>query len=83
MTFDLDSGEATIAGRGHITIRVKGDSAIVEAGEAVPTSYLLELAAGLAEGTKGTDSAGGNRRPAEWTQSRPTVRPPGTSDRRR
>jgi hypothetical protein len=62
VTFDLDSAEATIAGRGHITIRVKGNSAVVEAGVVVPTSYLLELAAGLAEGAESTGSAG--RRPA-------------------
>jgi hypothetical protein len=59
VTFDLDSGEATIAGRGHVTIRVKGNSAIVEAGEVVPTAYLLELAAGLAERSMSTDSTGG------------------------
>jgi hypothetical protein len=58
VTFDLDSGEATIAGRGHVTIRVKGNSAVIEAGEVVPTSYLLELGAGLAKGAKSTDSAG-------------------------
>lgn len=47
--FDLDSKEATIAGRGHITIRVRGRSAFIEAGEAIPTSRLLELAASLAD----------------------------------
>ena len=48
--FDLDSGEATVAGRGHVTVRVKGRSAFAESGEVVPVSRLLELASGLAEG---------------------------------
>ena len=52
VTFDLDSGEATIAGRGHVTIRVRGNSEVIEAGEVVPTAHLLELAARLAEDAK-------------------------------
>src|ERR1700722_17245511 len=31
VSFDLDSGEATIAGRGHVTIRVRGNSEVIEA----------------------------------------------------
>jgi hypothetical protein len=52
VTFDLDSGQATIAGRGLMTIRVRGNSAFVKAGEVVSTSHLLELAAGLADEAK-------------------------------
>jgi hypothetical protein len=49
ITFDLDSGEATIAGNGHVTIRVKGRSALVEVG-VVSTEQLLGIAAELASG---------------------------------
>jgi hypothetical protein len=48
--FDLDSGEATVAGNGHVTVRVRGGSAIVEAGEVIPTARLLEMAERLARG---------------------------------
>jgi len=64
--FDLDSGEATIDGRGHITVRVKGRSVEVQTGEVMPTARLLELAASLASGGSGAvggagavDGAGG------------------------
>ncbi|MFZ0666087.1 MAG: hypothetical protein WAM97_10050 [Acidimicrobiales bacterium] len=74
ITFDLDSGEATISGRGHITIRVKGRSAIVQTGalqtdgggtvrvdsaQVVPTVVLLDLAAQLASGVEGVAIASG------------------------
>jgi hypothetical protein len=60
--FDLDSNEAT--GRGHITIRVNGRSAIVEAGDGgvsrvIPTDQLLELAASLAAGDAGLVGSAG------------------------
>jgi hypothetical protein len=59
--FDLDSGEATVAGNGHVTVRVKGVSALVEAGEVIPTARLLEIAERLARGGAagvGTGEAG-------------------------
>ena len=51
ITFDLDSKEATIAGNGRVTVRVKGRSSLLEAGEVVATAHLLDLAARLASGT--------------------------------
>ncbi len=51
ITFDLDSGEAIIAGNSRVTVRVKGASSVLEAGEVLPTARLLELAAGLESGT--------------------------------
>jgi hypothetical protein len=57
ITFDLDSGEATIAGNGRVTVRVKGSSSVLEAGEVMPTAQLLELAASLASGASGRPGA--------------------------
>ncbi len=53
ITFDLESGEAIIAGNSRVTVRVKGASSVLEAGVVVPTAHLLELAARLASGTNG------------------------------
>lgn len=51
VTFDLDSAEATIAGNGLVTVRVKGRSSVLDAGQVIPTAHLLDLAARLAAGT--------------------------------
>jgi len=51
ITFDLDSAEATVAGNGRVTVRVKGRSSLLEAGEVVATAHLLDLAAQLASGS--------------------------------
>ena len=58
ITFDLDSNEATIAGNGHVTVRVKGRSSFLEVGEVIPTAHLLDLAARLATGTMERSSDG-------------------------
>jgi hypothetical protein len=65
ITFDLDSGEAIIAGNSRVTVRVKGASCILEAGVVVPTAHLLELAAGLASGTNERSSEGEPSRAAD------------------
>jgi hypothetical protein len=52
ITFDLDSGEATIAGNGRVTVRVKGSSSVLEAGQVMSTAQLLDLATSLASGTR-------------------------------
>ncbi len=65
ITFDLDSGEAIIAGNSRVTVRVRGASSVLEAGVVVPTAHLLELAAGLASGTKERSPEGAPSRAAD------------------
>jgi cyanophycinase-like exopeptidase len=45
---DFDSALATVAGRGGVTVRVRGHSARFEAGTTVPLERVLELASDLA-----------------------------------
>ncbi len=50
VSFDLDTGEAIVAGRGGITVRVMGRSARIESGEVLRTAQLAEMAGALAQG---------------------------------
>jgi hypothetical protein len=65
ITFDLDSGEAVIAGNSRVTVRVKGRSSVLEAGDVIPTAHLLELAARLASGTEERSRDGAPSRSTE------------------
>lgn len=58
ITFDLDASEASVMGRGHVTIRVDGRSLTIEADTVVPIALLLDMAAQLAAGG-GSASGGG------------------------
>jgi cyanophycinase-like exopeptidase len=46
--FDFDAANATVIGHGGATVRVRGHSTRIEAGETVPLERLLELASELA-----------------------------------
>jgi hypothetical protein len=50
--FDLEAGSAEVAGRGALTVRVRGRSARIESGEVLRTGQLTEIAAGLARGAE-------------------------------
>jgi hypothetical protein len=52
VTFDLDAGEAVVAGRGGITVRVMGRSARIESGEVLRTGQLVDTASALAKGAE-------------------------------
>jgi hypothetical protein len=61
---DLDSASATVVGHGGVTVRVRGNSARIQAGEAVPLERILELASELAS-APGHEGARTTGRPTE------------------
>ena len=50
IVFDLEASEATVLGRGHVTVRVRGRSAYIEADRTVELNHLSEIAGRLASG---------------------------------
>jgi len=59
LCIDLDAERATVAGHGGVTVRVRGRSARLEAGETVALGRLVEMAAELASGQGGGGVDGG------------------------
>jgi hypothetical protein len=57
VSFDLDTGEATVAGRGGITVRVEGRSRRIESGEVLRTARLIEIASELAQGAPSSSTS--------------------------
>jgi hypothetical protein len=57
LSIDLDAERASVAGHGGVTVRVRGRSRRVEAGETMALGRLVELAAELASGPGGAPSA--------------------------
>jgi len=75
---DLEAWQATVAGRGGVTVRVQGRSARIEAGEEVPFDRISELATDLAAGGGATGpTAVGARRGALWAAAPPGPAPGG------
>ncbi len=59
LVMDLDTEEAAVAGHGGVTVRVRGRSARVEAGETMALGRIVELAAELAAEPAAGRAAGG------------------------
>ena len=53
LTLDFDAGTAAVAGRGVVTVRASGNSALVEAGQVLPIGHLVDMANRLATGRGG------------------------------
>jgi len=45
---DLDAADATVAGRGVVTVRARGASATISSGETLPLDHIVEMATELA-----------------------------------
>jgi hypothetical protein len=57
LSIDLDTGGASVAGHGGVTVRVRGRSTRIEAGETMALGRIAELAAELAAGHAGPPTA--------------------------
>src|SRR3954464_11285628 len=77
LILDLDTGSATVAGLGGVTVRVAGQSARIASGTQLPIAALADAARGLAEGrsvaTVELDAA--RSRPVGGASSRPRPEP--------
>jgi len=54
LCIDFEAADAAVAGHGGVTVRARGRSATISAGETVPLGRLVEMAAELAAGDSGT-----------------------------
>jgi cyanophycinase-like exopeptidase len=75
---DLDAGTAAVVGHGGVTVRVRGRSARIEAGEEVPFDRIAALAADLAAG--GSGPAAGTTGAAASPATTTPVSGPGPGD---
>ena len=57
VTFDIDAGTASVAGRGMVTVRASGRSETFPSGDTIPITRLLETAESLARGGRGGRSS--------------------------
>jgi len=73
LCIDLACEEATVLGRGGATVRVRGRSARIEAGESVPVGRILEIAVELTSTSPRAAIGTSSKKTGESTQEPPGV----------